>query len=180
MELGCGPGANIWYLAREGFDAYGIDGSQTAISLAKNRMESHGLTANLQVSDMAHIDSLFPVGYFDAVIDIASVQHNDMDSVRIILERSQNVLKPKGRIFSMMVTSGSYGDGMGNEIEKGTFVDVSAGPPLHRRGLGHFFTLEEVQYLFGSFEHLQIEQSMRSMDNRQIWYNHWVVEGVNN
>lgn len=25
LELGCGPGANIWYLAREGFSFCGVD-----------------------------------------------------------------------------------------------------------------------------------------------------------
>ena len=32
LELGCGPGANIWYLAREKFNVHGIDGSKTAIN----------------------------------------------------------------------------------------------------------------------------------------------------
>ena len=178
LELGCGPAANIWYLAREGFDAFGIDGSETAIAQAERRMSDEGLAANLQIADMVSIDSLFPAGHFDAVIDIASVQHNNLKAVTAILGQSLDLLKPEGRIFSMMVSSGSYGDGMGKEIEPGTFVDVAEGPPLHRRGLGHFFSLEEVQSLYTRFADVQIEHSARSMNNRQVWYNHWVIEGV--
>ena len=33
LEVGCGPGTNLWYLAREGFTIAGIDGSQNAIEL---------------------------------------------------------------------------------------------------------------------------------------------------
>lgn len=45
LEIGCGTGANIWYLCREGFSAYGIDGSKKAVSLANNRIKTEGLTA---------------------------------------------------------------------------------------------------------------------------------------
>ena len=33
LEIGCGTGANLWYLAREGFDAVGLDGSEVAIEI---------------------------------------------------------------------------------------------------------------------------------------------------
>jgi 2-polyprenyl-3-methyl-5-hydroxy-6-metoxy-1,4-benzoquinol methylase len=38
LEIGCGPGANIWFMAREGFGVSGIDGSRTAIKLAGERL----------------------------------------------------------------------------------------------------------------------------------------------
>ncbi len=38
LEVGCGPGANVWYIAKEGFSAYGIDGSTTAITICRQRM----------------------------------------------------------------------------------------------------------------------------------------------
>lgn len=30
LDFGCGQGANTWYLAREGFDVYAFDGSESA------------------------------------------------------------------------------------------------------------------------------------------------------
>ena len=38
LEPGCGPGANIWFMAREGFTVSGIDGSATSIKQADERL----------------------------------------------------------------------------------------------------------------------------------------------
>ena len=40
LELGCGPGANLWFMSREGFTIYGIDASTTAIAQAEERLNS--------------------------------------------------------------------------------------------------------------------------------------------
>src|ERR1019366_523612 len=37
LEVGCGPGANVWFMAREGFTVSRIDGSATAIKQARER-----------------------------------------------------------------------------------------------------------------------------------------------
>ena len=100
-----------------------------------------------------------------------------MQAVQTTLDQVLTVLKPHGRVFSMLVAAGSWGDGLGKEIEPGTFVDIREGP-LHGIGSCHFFTLEEVQRLFGHFSDVQIEYSTRSLSNRQHWYKHWVIEGV--
>ncbi len=39
LELGFGTGANLWYLAREGFSVYGIEGSKTAVEKAIKRFK---------------------------------------------------------------------------------------------------------------------------------------------
>ena len=52
LEVGCGPGANIWYLAREGFDVYGIDGSSTGIAKAQAFLKKENLNAHLSIGDV--------------------------------------------------------------------------------------------------------------------------------
>ena len=54
LELGCGPGANIWYLAREKFNVHGIDGSKTAIKKCIKRLneEVFHWKGKIQVGDI--------------------------------------------------------------------------------------------------------------------------------
>mgnify|MGYP001577668830 CR=1 FL=1 len=177
LEVGCGAGANLWYLAREGFDAYGIDGSQTAIVKAERRMQEEGVKAHLQVGDIIRLGEVYPTGFFDAVIDVACLEHNRMNAIQVILDQVLLVLKPGGRFFSMMAAVDTYGAELGKEVEPGTFIDIAEGP-VSGIGLCHFFTLEEVQRTFGRFNDVQVECSNSSLNSRQQWFKLWVVEGV--
>src|SRR5271169_5666380 len=78
LELGCGPGANIWYMAREGFDVYGIDGSETAIDKVKKRLESEGLKASLITGDITSLP--FDDNFFDGIIDVECLYCNNRES----------------------------------------------------------------------------------------------------
>jgi len=52
LEVGCGQGANLWFLAKEGFDVYGIDISPSAIRKTEKYLnEAYNVRANLKVAD---------------------------------------------------------------------------------------------------------------------------------
>src|SRR5437588_4391821 len=70
LELGCGSGANLWMIAREGFDAYGIDLSDEAIKLCRLMLESWGVRARLTTGSMSYLP--YPPEMFDAVADVFS------------------------------------------------------------------------------------------------------------
>lgn len=55
LELGCGSGANIWYLAREGFTVYGIDTSATAIRWANTFLSQDNLHAILKIGEVTSL-----------------------------------------------------------------------------------------------------------------------------
>lgn len=177
LELGCGPGANIWYLAREGFAAWGIDGSAYAVDQARVRLESEGLSAELRVGDFTQLLDSYQPGSFDAVVDVAAVQCNRAEAVARCIAQAAAVLKPGGRIFSMLVARGSWGDGLGEAVEPGTYVDIREGP-LAGTGLCRFYALEELPELFAPFQDLVVEYSERSLAERKHVYRHWVVTGT--
>src|SRR3989338_8626816 len=69
LEIGCGPGPNLCYLARERFTPYGIDISKTAINRARKSLSVIANCSNdqLVVGDIQALP--FQDAFFDAVID---------------------------------------------------------------------------------------------------------------
>jgi 2-polyprenyl-3-methyl-5-hydroxy-6-metoxy-1,4-benzoquinol methylase len=177
LELGCGEGNNLWFLAREGFAAHGIDGSPTAIQKAKRRLSLEGLSADLEVDDVANIMEIYSPLQFDSILNSGCLQHNTMSSVKSVINQTHRLLKPGGRVFSTMIAEGSYGDGLGEEVEPGTFTNITEGA-LRDIGLCHFFTADEVRELYRGFADLRIDYIILSSDDRQRTYKHWIIEGL--
>ncbi len=98
LETGCGSGANIWMVAREQFNAYGIDLSVEGISLAEKMLDSYGVKANLSVQNMCSLN--FPGNYFDAVADVFSSCCLTQIEHQAYLKEIKRVLKSDGLFFS--------------------------------------------------------------------------------
>jgi SAM-dependent methyltransferase len=177
LEAGCGPGANLWYLAREGFSAVGIDGSTAALDRAGERLRGENLEVELVRGDLTQLDAYFESESFDAIVDVAALQHNRAAEVRRAVKSMHGCLKPGGHLFSMLLASGSWGETLGHELEPGTYSDIREGP-LVGAGVSHFFEFEEVEQIFGIFEDVQIEYSERSLDGRRHAHRQWVVTAV--
>lgn len=142
LDFGCGTGAVTWYLAKEGFSAYGFDGSETAILNAQKRIEEEGVKAQFLVADAASLP--YNSDFFDAVIDSAVIYANNLDNIRIIIKEAVRILKPNGKLFSTgLFNIKTTGYGSGTKIEEGTFREITEGP-LSRRGTVHFFTYQEI------------------------------------
>ncbi len=143
LDLGCGSGAATWYVAREGFSAFGIDGSASAISRAQARFKNEGLAGTFTVGDMVSLP--YSADFFDAVIDICAIQHNTLSHAKKIGEEVFRVLKPGGKIFSMLISNASR------------FAPDTN--PFEGKGFVHCYTKEEVSALFAHFKNLTIDTS---------------------
>lgn len=106
LDVGCGPGACTWYMAREGFTVSGIDGSPTAIRRAEERLASEGLSAELRVGDFTKTLP-WDAGTFDGVIDNAALCCNSLENWRSAITEILRVLKPDGKMFSACFTEKS-------------------------------------------------------------------------
>jgi len=68
LDLGCGTGTNVLYLARYGWDATGVDFAARAIDIAKRRAQREGMTATFAVADVTRLPDFGAP--FDLILDI--------------------------------------------------------------------------------------------------------------
>jgi len=98
LDLGCGTGRHTVYLAKNGFQVYGIDNSPKGIRLTKNWLKKEKLKANLKIGDiykkLPYKDDLF-----DAVISVQTLHHARIAKIRKLIRAIEIILKPGGLIF---------------------------------------------------------------------------------
>src|SRR5262249_19664538 len=70
LEVGCGSGANLWMIAREGFEAHGIDLSAEGIAVCREMLASWGVSATLNTGSMTACP--YRAASFDVVVDVFS------------------------------------------------------------------------------------------------------------
>ena len=97
LEVGCGSGANLWMIAREGFDAFGIDFSRDALALCEQTLSEWGYPASLSVADMTATH--LPDQYFDVIIDVFSSYALDESHFCCFVKEVARLLKPGGIFF---------------------------------------------------------------------------------
>jgi ubiquinone/menaquinone biosynthesis C-methylase UbiE len=165
LEIGCGAGNNIWFLAAEGFKTYGIDMSRTAIDYARQRLHGLGLEAELEVGDIA--DLPWDDGSFDFVIDRGALTQNSHEHIKKIVEEARRVLKPMGVMLSFDLFGMNHPERLfGDEVSHHTFDNFRDGY-FRSVGLTSFFTNEDLRVLFGSFSEAKIDRiTVRNEEDR--------------
>jgi len=175
LEIGCGQGANLWFIAKEGFDVYGIDISQLAIQKTSRYLANLNLNANLKVVDMKNTN--YPDAFFDVIFDCAAIQHSSFTDHKVIYDEIFRLLKPNGRFWTFHVTKGCYGEGCGTKIEDNSFTDISEGP-LSGKGVVCFPSDTEIKELqiHSGFCIDSCENLTRTFNNQKNTYSHWIIE----
>jgi SAM-dependent methyltransferase len=173
LEVGCGPGANVWYAASEGFDVSAIDGSPSAVRKARDRLQKAGLDANLKVGDFCG-KLPWPDETFDGVIENLSLYTNRRVRIKQAISEIRRVLKPKGKFQSCWFNAQTWGYGLGNEVEPGGFERISEGP-LKDRGFCLFVQDDDIKDFLQGFNIESMETVSRSMQNRSRQVSELVV-----
>jgi SAM-dependent methyltransferase len=172
LDLGSGPGASTWFMAREGFSVSAIDGSTAAIAKLRDRLVSEGLEVDARVGDLGELP--WPDGTFDAVVDNAAVYCNPFADCRRIVAGVRRVLKPGGCFLSASFTDRTWGYGRGREVEPGAFVEISEGP-LADKGLALFFGRARLDELYSEFVDRRIERLAWTLEGEQHLVEMWIV-----
>lgn len=175
LEVGCGTGANLWFLAREGFSVFGIDGSAVGLERAKKYLSAEGLDADLRHGDIVSLP--YDDETFDAVVDVECVYANSLKDSKKIVSEIFRVLKPGGKFFSITFMTGTYGDGQGQALkdEPNTYSELSEGALKKGYGIIRFTSEEDIDLLYSLFKIKNIDYCVRSEKNSQYEIKEWLI-----
>lgn len=135
LEVGCGAGNNLWFTAKEGFDSYGIDASQSAIAYAQKRFDEEGLACDLRVADFTDIP--FPTDHFDIVIDRGAITETGFSFARKTIREIHRVLKENGLFYFNPYSKSHISYKTGKKIHDGLVSEITHG--LIRAGTTCFY-----------------------------------------
>ena len=110
IDLGCGAGNYVIYLAGRGFEVTGIDFSPTAIRIARENAEIKGVKCNFFVADV--IDGLDKVNQtWDFAYDWGLLHHLFPEQRQKYLENVHRILNPRGKYLSLCFSEKDTGFG---------------------------------------------------------------------
>ena len=96
LDAGCGSGENALYLASAGLDVVGVDGSATAIELAKAKVAASALRVEFVAADACDLDRI--PGPFDTVLDCGLFHtFDDQDRVSYVAALAR-LVRRNGRV----------------------------------------------------------------------------------
>ena len=135
LDLGCGPGRNAIWLARQGWQVTGVDASAVGLDQARQRAAEAGVGIKTVQADLLTYDP--PVGSFDLVV-LANVHLVEPERGRLFA-RASAALRLGGHLFVV----GHHRDSLGR-----------AGPPDPDR----LYTPEQLR---GAFPALAVDRLER-------------------
>ena len=99
LDVGCGTGENVLYMAKVGHEVWGIDISHRAIEKAKAKAQERGLEATFLVHNALDLQNLGRT--FETVI-YAGLFHLFSDEERLLFTKSLGtILRPSGIYFML-------------------------------------------------------------------------------
>lgn len=178
LEIGCGPGGNLNFFLKEGFEIYGIDFSSVAINAAKKKIneEFSNWKGQLITADITNFN--FKDNLFDAIIDNEVSCCLSLDQTIKLYKNLFKSLKKNGKIFLRTFSTKSYGYKTGKKIGYNLYLpNVGA----KKMGPQRFSTSPDLDKIFkGKYKILNKEVITRTINNQKNLISEWIVEAVKN
>ena len=137
LDLGCGTGTNVIYLAQQGLKVIGVDISSRAIARAQRKIEQAGLSqqAHVYAGDVTRLDALPVNGLFDLALDMGCFHNLDVPGRERYIAGLAARMKPGGLYLLYAFGPGArWGRGMGLAPED---ADKLFSPEFNLLHVGH-------------------------------------------
>ena len=158
LELGCGAGPNLAWLAERGIKVSGVDIAPTAIQLARRTLESAGHAGRIGALVHASVSDVpLPDASFDGILEACVFQHLPRQERESAFREVNRLLKPGGVFAGYMLDRGHtvFTQHAREQLadDPGTVVLAEGRSHLYLTNIGssHFFSREEFKSLLPGF-----------------------------
>jgi SAM-dependent methyltransferase len=134
LDVGCGAGTNVLWLARHGFASCGVDVAPGAIAAARARAAIEKLDVTLEVGEATALP--FADGEFGAALDSGCFHTLPIELRSVYAEELHRVVRPGGTVFLIWI-------GREETREMG---------PTHRPSLAEVSAVFEPHFIFATTE----------------------------
>lgn len=152
LDIGCGNGNHVMYFAEQGLSAAGIDISESAIDIARERANRRGLDVELETGSAETLQ--WTDDTFDLVVSDGVLDHVSFIEAKHIVDEVQRVSTPNAYIFLSLRSTADSECGRGEQVEENTYV-LQEG---YEEGMiQHFFDRQHIAELLADYEIFDIE-----------------------
>ncbi len=158
LELGCGAGPNLVWLAHRGITVSGVDIAPTAIELARQTLTSAGHVDRIGDLIEASVSAVpFPDATFDGILEACVFQHLPRPEREAAFREVGRLLKPGGVFAGYMLDQGHtvFAHHKGDQLagDPGTLMLEEGKSRLYLTNIGssHFFARDEFSTLLSGF-----------------------------
>lgn len=167
LDLGCGAGRHLKFLAENGFEAYGCDYSSSGIKASQELLASANLKANFEI---ASVDNLpYDDEFFDGLICFGVLYYNDKESIQKAAGEIFRVLKKGSKALILVRNLEDYRYEKAKKLSKYEVIiqenDEKRSAFKENDMPMYFFDKDEVKRVFYHFKNLEINRIRTSFDN---------------
>ncbi|TKX28876.1 class I SAM-dependent methyltransferase [Campylobacter aviculae] len=177
LDLGCGGGRNVKFLAENDFIAYGVDYSANGIKATQELLDLHKLKAELKIASVDDIP--YEDEKFDGVICYGVLYYNPKEVIEKAAKEIYRVLKKGGIAYVVIRSLKDYRYLNNEKISKYEVLieeKDSSKSAFKENGMKmYFFDKDEVKRVFGDFNIEEINRIETSYKNDSIYDSHYCV-----
>jgi len=164
LDVGCGLGRHLIYLASNGYEVYGIDDSPVAVQKAKENLQKFDLAGSIEKAKMWDIP--FNDILFAGILAIYVLNHAMQSEIERAVKAIASQMIRNGFFLCTLVTTNDYRR-CGEQVGTNTFI-CNKGPET---GVLHTFSdTQTVKELFDEMfiiDKLEIESKELTIENDQ-------------